>query len=104
MDPSAPHHDETNGAAEWERRYDWSQTSPSEAVLETVGSVSGTDLLELPPMNNVVDLDALDAIVRHGRRRRRTSIDVSFRYQGYTVVVRMDGTVRLVTNDGDEPV
>lgn len=60
--------------------------SASEAVIHTVARQTDRDPLELPPLFDVVDPDALDALVRQMRRG-----DVTFEYAGQTVTVDCDG-------------
>lgn len=54
-----------------ERRYDWSETAPSVAVVEAIAAVAETDPADVPigrgtSLYDVVDTDALDALVTHG--------------------------------------
>jgi hypothetical protein len=94
MSPSATDDDEADSPVV-QNRYDWSITPPSVAVPETVGAATGTPSVKLPPMYDVVDLDALDRVVRHTRAGRRASVRLTFRYLDYDVTVGTDGTVRL---------
>lgn len=67
-----------------------SNPTPSERVIEAVAETTAQDPLELPPMFDTVDADALDKVVRsmdHGT--------VSFEYADYSVTVHSDGTVTL---------
>lgn len=54
----------------------------SEAVVATVANRDGSDPVDLPPLYDAVDPDALDAIFRDGRPGR-----VTFEYAGYEVTV-----------------
>jgi len=62
--------------------------SVSERVVQAVATTSNADPLELPPLYDAVDPDALDALV--------TGIadgKVTFTYAGYEVTLTSDGAV-----------
>lgn len=59
-----------------------SDATASEAVVATVADRAGADPIDLPPLYDAIDPDALDAIFRDGRPGR-----VSFEYVGYEVTV-----------------
>lgn len=63
---------------------------PSERVVQEVSRRDGTDPLELPPLYSAIDPDALDAAVEGMAEGA-----VRFRYAGYSVTVRSDGTVSV---------
>lgn len=63
---------------------------PSERVIETVAETSASDPLELPPLFEYVDSDALDAFVRGLDQG-----EVTFQYAGRTVTVDSDGTINI---------
>lgn len=69
--------------------------SMSMAVIEAVEAATGTDALDLPPLLDVIDPDALDALVRSADR----SLRVEFEYCGRTVVVRGDGRISVTGSD-----
>ena len=61
-----------------------------EQVVANVAQVSDTDALELPPLYDAVDPEALETLVAtlgHG--------EVSFDYAGYSVTVDSSGSVSL---------
>lgn len=64
--------------------------SASERVVRRVAKAANTDELELPPLYEVTDPDALDAFVA-------ATADgcVSFTYAGYEVTVDSDGAVTI---------
>jgi len=67
---------------------------PSTAVVERVADLEGVDSFRLePPLNDVIDPDALDALFAG---RSPTAGYVSFEYCGYTVAVQDDGNVAVV--------
>lgn len=64
--------------------------SPTESIVQAVAAAADTDPLELPPLYERVDADALDAVVSGLRNG-----EVRFRYAGYAVTVHSDGTVEV---------
>lgn len=81
----------------YQTRFDFAEQSPVHAVVNTIAAADDTDPADLPPLNNVVDPDALDTLLTSPERR---SIDgsVTFTYCGYGITVRSNGTVSV---DGD---
>lgn len=69
--------------------------SMSIAVIEAVEAATGTDALDLPPLLDVIDPDALDALVRSTDQ----SLRVEFEYSGRTVVVGGDGRISVTGSD-----
>lgn len=74
--PTSVHHDFTGD-----------QTA-SLAVIETVAAVSGTDPIELPPLYDVINPDALNALFEPHDRRTGSGLRVEFSYNGFDIVVR----------------
>jgi hypothetical protein len=69
--------------------------TPSVAIALAVAAREGVDPTELtPPLGEVVDPDALDALF-DGRDERSAERSVTFDYQGYRVEVSGDATVDL---------
>lgn len=56
-----------------------------ESVFTAVASAEGCSILELDPLAETIDTDALNALFLPGVRDDRTRL--SFQYAGYTVVV-----------------
>ncbi|MFC7156282.1 HalOD1 output domain-containing protein [Halomarina halobia] len=62
---------------------------PSVVLIERIAELEGVDPLELdPPLNDVIDADALDELCAVSP----CDLVVSFEYRGYAVRVRGDGT------------
>lgn len=81
----------SNGTTEL--RSEW---QPSERVVESVAAAKGVDPVDLhPPLNDVVDLDALDALFSPVGGVPRAVGRVEFRYDDYVVVVEGDGSVTV---------
>jgi len=85
----------SNGKAEL--RSEW---QPSERVVESVAEAKGVDPVDLnPPLNDVVDLDALDALFSPVGGVPRSLGRVEFSYDGYVVVVEGNGSVTVEPAD-----
>lgn len=64
----------------------------STAVAERVSTATDTPVLELPPLQEAIDPDALDALVGGPT----TTASVRFRYAGCVVTVRADRTIEVL--------
>ena len=77
--------------------YDWAATTPSAAVVETVGVATDEDPLDLPPLYRRVDSDALDVVLDRGRRPAAAGdVRVSFTYADCEVTVASHGGVVVI--------
>lgn len=71
-----------------------SDVPPSIAVVEAVAERDGVDASTLePPLNTVVDGDALDSLF--AGRGEDANASVEFTYRGYVVAVDGDGAVTV---------
>lgn len=70
----------------------------TEQVIRTVAETTGTDPLELPPLYNTIDPDALDTLVEG-----MTTGSISFTYTGCNITVQSDGTVSIDVPSADTP-
>jgi len=61
------------------------------AVVETVAAVSNGTVTELPPLQDAIDPDALDALFTTGQAHG----SLAFEYHGFLVVVTAAGTVAV---------
>lgn len=68
----------------------------SARVIRTVADTTATDPLELPPLYETIDPDALDALVED-----MTSGTISFSYIGRDITVHSDGTVTIDESPAD---
>lgn len=75
--------------------HDWTDDVPlSTTVLSAVAATADVDPIELPPLNDAIDPDALDSLFAPREDgTRRTPGTVSFEFAGFTVTVAADGTV-----------
>jgi len=74
--------------------YDQGTTAASMAVVAALSEASDTDLMELQPLHETVDADALDALMS-GREADSDAIAVTLDVAAYTVTVYGDGEVAV---------
>lgn len=75
---------------------DATELQPSEHVVQAIAARTDEDPLELSPLYEAVDPDALDALFGGPAREGSGSVGkVRFVYEGYEVTVHADGTVDL---------
>lgn len=77
------------------RRYDWSEVSPGVAVVETVTDLDSAEVEALPPLARVIDVDALDELLRGAGTTDPGGIVVSFRYHGCDVTITSSGSLKV---------
>lgn len=72
------------------------QASVSDEVISAVAAARGADPLDLDPLYEAIDPDALDSLYRRGgRERENTPERLEFTYSGCGVVVAEDGSVTV---------
>jgi len=79
--------------------YDWSKTTPTTAVVETVAAALDREATELDLLGDAIDPDALNAFVEPDSPNVARDLRVSFAYHGYTVSVEQTGRVALFERD-----
>ncbi len=70
--------------------------STAEAVVSLVAETADRDPLDLPPLYDAVDPEALDRLCT---RTSDSELRVSFEYAGYTVLVEGSGIVHLLDEE-----
>ena len=66
------------------------------AVLEAVATCARRDVLELDPLDETIDADALNDLFRpRSDGSPRSDVSVEFAYQGFLVSVESGGLIRL---------
>ena len=73
---------------------------PSEAIVTAVATLADEDPLELPPLYEVVEPNALEALIEHAHRKNAGTHQVWFTYEGFDVGVRTDGRITIVEATG----
>ena len=83
-------------------RYDAeSDQSLTEVILDALSEAAGVDPLELPPLYEFVDPDALGSLVEIHDEKPNVDAVVGFRIETWNVFVRADGRIRVC--DGTQP-
>lgn len=81
--------------------YDRDATDPSLAVVAALTGTLDVGPIDLAPLYDAVDTDALDALVG-GRDGSDAGVSVSFTVEDHAVTVAGDGTVTVEPRRGDE--
>lgn len=76
-------------------RYDWSETEPSTAVVETIAVATDTVPTETGPLYDVIEPDALNTLFDPAWGPTTPELRVSFNYQDVEVTVAATGTVTV---------
>lgn len=74
---------------------DWAHP-PSEVVVDALTTITDTDVIDLPPLHDVIDPDSLDTLFRptiQGAHHREGNI--SFTYCGHHVAVKSYGRIEI---------
>jgi hypothetical protein len=73
----------------------------SDTVIDGVSAATDTDPLDLPPLYEVVDPDALDCLFHHDSREQGPSDRVEFVFAGCEVGIHADGRVVVDPSQSD---
>ena len=78
-------------------RHSWQQSDqPSVMVVEAVAAATNRPTTELPPLQGILDADALDTLLNG----QPSSVTISFRYADTAVSVSGNGSIEIHV-DGD---
>ncbi len=80
--------------------YDQDTTTPSMAVVAALSEVVDADPIELDPLHDAVDTDALDVLV-HGPAATNGDVSVSFPVAEYAVTIHSPGVVTITDRGRD---
>ncbi len=87
---------EGEGELHYVTQYDHTNQQPiTEVIIDAVAAVSGTDPLELPPLYEAVDPDALELIVREPNVAPTRSCFVGFTLGTWGVIVTGSGEIQV---------
>lgn len=76
--------------------FDWDQREDVQtAVINTVAAVTDQDPTEMKPLSNIIDPDSLGTLFAPTRSTPRSTGCITFQYQGCTVGVDAEGTVKV---------
>ena len=91
-----------------DRRYDTDgDRTLVDALVEAVASAEGVDPVDLAPLYESVDLDALSRLLEGHSGTANTKAIFGFQYRSWNVFVRADGHIRVCDSTKDtapEPV
>lgn len=76
---------------------------PSTGVVEAIAAVTDQEPQDVPPLYDVVDPDALDAIVSTDGNDTGRSVRVSFAYEGLEVTVDSASGIEVRTASAEGP-
>ncbi|WP_049927107.1 HalOD1 output domain-containing protein [Halopiger goleimassiliensis] len=80
--------------------HEFSSNGPAAvAVVDAVSAVSGTDPIDLPPLYETIDPDAVNALLEASDPD--SPVRIEFSYAGYDVVLRDGPRVTVRTDDLD---
>lgn len=79
------------------KQYDWSEVSPSVAVVETIAEVDEREIDELPVLAHALNPDALDDLLTDSSTTDPEGVVVSLQFHGYDVSVSTSG--RLIVKE-----
>ena len=80
------------GATVENRLDEQSDASPSERVIDSIAALTGRRPIDLPPLYEAVEPEALDRVVRSGEGG---TLSLSFAYAGTRVTFDARGTLRV---------
>lgn len=84
------------GELHYVTQYDHSNHEPiTELVIDAVAAVSGQDPLDLPPLYEAVDPDALELVVREPNAAPTRSCFVGFTLGTWGVIVTGSGEIQV---------
>lgn len=84
------------GELHYVTQYDPTESeSITEVVIDAVAAVSGRDPLDLPPLYEAVDPDALDLIVREPNAAPTRSCFIGFTLGNWGVIVTGSGEIQV---------
>jgi hypothetical protein len=78
-----------------------SDQPPAEVIVDALAEAAGVDPLELPPLFDYVDPDALNSLFGKHDGTKDADAILSFRIENWNVFVRADGHIRIC--DGTRP-
>lgn len=77
-------------------RAEWDESvPPSTVIIEAVAAASDRDSLDIDPLYEYVDLEAVDDLVTSRVDDDSNGIQVTFEYQGFTVFIGSGGVVEV---------
>lgn len=81
-------------------RFDWNETTPTAAIVETVAEASECSSLELPKLYPSINPDSIDSLFPTGPVDAPSNCSLTFDYAGHTVTVTSTGMVEVASTGG----
>ena len=72
-----------------------SDHSPVEVIVDAVARAAGVEPMELPPLYEYVDPDAIDTLFERHQGAKDAEALLSFKVDTWNVFVRADGRIRV---------
>lgn len=66
---------------------------PTEGLLKTIADVQNCDVMDLPPLFDAIDVDAIEAIFSRAYPPDYPGVELRFQYDGFDILITNDGTV-----------
>ncbi|WP_231188737.1 HalOD1 output domain-containing protein [Haladaptatus sp. DYF46] len=104
-DLSIGHEEKTEESNQFQAFYNWEDTSPSAAVIDTVAFAAHRELSDLPLLYEVVEPEALDKLITSlnaARVSQDPKLSISFAYANCAVTIKCDGEVCVLPSTHPE--
>ena len=72
--------------------------SPVEIIIEALAEAAGVDPVDLPPLFDFIEPDAVDQLFMEHDGASQTDAILSFRFETWNVFIRADGRIRVCDN------
>lgn len=84
----------------YQSHYEWTGDKPlSLAIIEAIAEFEGVDYdvasADLPPLQDQIDVETLDALAEFYKNRQLTIGHISLEYAGYAVMIHNDGLITV---------
>lgn len=79
----------------FKEEFDLTIERPSDVVIDTVAFIHNVDPVELDPLAEVIDPEALGALLTASQTPDTNSIRVTFGYENLTITITSAGRLRL---------
>jgi hypothetical protein len=87
------------GELHYVTQYNQAQSRPiTEVVIEALANVSGRDPLDLPPLYEAIDPDALELVVREPNAAPTRSCFVGFTLGEWGIIVTGSGEIQIYSH------
>jgi hypothetical protein len=95
-------HNEVSDERTYTIQYDeWTDQSPSVAVVKAVAAVTGDDPTAIEPLTETINPDAMDRLIE--TEDSRGTLSITFGYSGCVVTAEANGDITVTLSDDPEP-